>query len=213
MKWHCLSCVAAALTLIGGAAAAAPSSHVTWDVDTLRLVRDADPEKGKALTESCVGCHGETGISTAPDWPHLAGQKADYTYKQLEDYQDGTRTNDIMQGMVDGLSPQDLADLAAFYAAQPMPGSGVAAEAPPLVERGDGKRLIPSCQSCHDDPKQRRHHGMAILDGLTKEYIATTLSAYKSGERGNDVYGVMRNIAGAMTDEEITAVAEYYGAE
>jgi cytochrome c553 len=213
MKWHCWSFVAAGLTLIAGVAAAEPSSLVTWDVDTLRLVRNGDPETGKALTESCVGCHGETGISTVPDWPNLAGQKADYMYKQLKDYQDGKRTSDIMEGMVAGLSPQDMADLAAFYAIQPLTAPGVGPAVPDLVRRGDGKRLIPACQSCHDDPKLRRHHGMAILDGLTKAYIVATLGAYKSGARGNDVYSVMRNIAGVMTDEEIAAVAAYYGAE
>jgi cytochrome c553 len=189
---------------------AAPSSNVAWDVETMALIRGADPAKGKELAANCAGCHGAEGVSSAPANPHLAGQAADYTYKQLKDYKDGTRANALMQAMVSALSDQDMADLAAFYANQTLPGQGGAAPAPELVRRGDGKRLIPSCNSCHHEPKRRKHHGMAILDGQTKEYLVATLNAYRSGARANDVYAVMRSIADEMTDAEITATADYY---
>ena len=46
----------------------------------------ADVVKGRAkVQEVCVACHGETGLSPSPDFPHLAGQSGAAIYKQLYD--------------------------------------------------------------------------------------------------------------------------------
>ncbi len=47
----------------------------------------------------CAGCHGAAGISAAPIWPNLAGQKAAYTVKQLKDFQSGARKDATMSAM------------------------------------------------------------------------------------------------------------------
>jgi cytochrome c553 len=38
------------------------------------------------------------------------------------------------------------------------------------------------------------------------------MQAYKSGSRSNDVYERMRLVAGQLSDEEISLLAEYYAA-
>ena len=48
----------------------------------------------------------------------LSGQHEDYLHKALTDYQSGKRKNAIMQGMAAPLAPQDIADLAAYFASQ-----------------------------------------------------------------------------------------------
>ena len=53
-----------------------------------------------------------------PDLPNLAGQDPLYTYKQLQDYKSESRPSFIMGEVVKTLSDRDMADLAAFYAAQ-----------------------------------------------------------------------------------------------
>jgi len=82
-----------------------------------------DAAAGKQKAEQCVACHGETGNSSDPQFPRLAGQHADYLVKALEDYKSGARDNAIMAGFAQGLSEQDRADLAAWYASQ---GGGLA---------------------------------------------------------------------------------------
>lgn len=47
----------------------------------------------------CAGCHGVNGQSSSPIWPNLAGQKSDYTVKQLKDYQSGARKDATMSAM------------------------------------------------------------------------------------------------------------------
>ncbi len=78
-----------------------------------------DAAQGKAKSQACAACHGPDGNSPAgPDFPRLAGQHYDYLLKALRDYKSGARKNPIMAGQVGNLTPQDIADLAAFYASQ-----------------------------------------------------------------------------------------------
>jgi cytochrome c553 len=212
---------AAGILLIGaawlaaGPVLAAPSSLVAWTVETMERIESGDPERGKDLAGQCASCHGSDGVAPSPNWPSLAGQLATYTYKQLKDYQDGKRENAIMKSMVQGLSDQDMADLAAFYAAQDLPpprsedDGGEVAET--LVFRGDGERLIAGCRGCHG----RRGEGNVIaypaLAGQHPQYFRKTMQAYASGQRDNDVYARMRSIAAELTEEEIEALGAYYG--
>lgn len=78
-----------------------------------------DPKRGKKLSEKCAGCHGEDGLSPAPQFPILANQYESYLIKAMKDYQTGARKKPIMQGMVQGLSEEDLRDIAAWYASRP----------------------------------------------------------------------------------------------
>ena len=77
-----------------------------------------DPDKGKEKSQTCVSCHGETGMSISPQYPNLAGQYEDYLVQALSDYRDGDRDNAIMKGFATGLSDEDIDDLAAYFASQ-----------------------------------------------------------------------------------------------
>lgn len=207
--------LAAAMILGAGIAQAGPSSQVAWSLETVKLVKSGDPAKGKQLSAMCANCHGPEGVGVAPNMPSVAGQMADYTYKQLADYKTGTRASPIMSSFVAGFSDQDMADIAAFYASLPLPASGQgatgdAAAAKELVTRGDGKRLIPACAACHAEPDFRNHHGAPKLEGQHATYFVDTMKAYGKGSRANDVYSVMRNIAKTLSDEELKNLAAYY---
>jgi len=67
---------------------------------------------------SCVGCHGKTGIATIKSFPNLNGQNAEYMVLALKAYQNGSRKNAQMQGVVGMLSDADIRALSAYYAAQ-----------------------------------------------------------------------------------------------
>jgi cytochrome c553 len=68
----------------------------------------------------CAGCHGIGGYKTAfPEVysvPKLGGQHAAYIVKALQAYKSGERSNATMRAIAVGLSEQDMADLAAYYA-------------------------------------------------------------------------------------------------
>jgi cytochrome c553 len=81
----------------------------------LHAAGDAAAGRRKAL--QCQTCHGLDGLSKLPEAPHLAGQPEPYLVKSLNDYRTGARRHDMMTIVVQPLTDQDVADLAAYYAA------------------------------------------------------------------------------------------------
>lgn len=77
-----------------------------------------DAAAGKAKAAQCVACHGEDGNSPSNQFPHLAGQYADYIEHALLAYATGERKNAVMAGFAANLSAEDRADLAAWYSRQ-----------------------------------------------------------------------------------------------
>ena len=195
-----------------------PVSQVVWTSDLLQILADAKPERGRAKAqEVCGACHGEQGVSPAPENPHLAGQSGAAIYKQLNDYRTGSRTHQLMTDIAKALDEPTLADVAAYYAAQPKRNLNLKtlAESPPaivhLVELGDPSRNIPPCAACHR-PGSGGPIEAPILAEQGQEYIVRQLKLYASGERRNDVYGRMRTIAAKLTPGEIDGLAAYYRA-
>lgn len=74
-----------------------------------------DAAAGKKKSVTCTSCHGAKGISAAPMWPNLKGQKAVYLVKQLKDFKSGKRKDPVMAPMAKPLSNKDMEDLAAYY--------------------------------------------------------------------------------------------------
>ncbi|WP_038126717.1 c-type cytochrome [Thiomicrorhabdus sp. Milos-T2] len=202
-----------------------PSSNVAWDIEQIRFVRNGDPKKGAELNKTmlCMTCHGEKGFSTGRNWPHLAGQQANYTFKMLKDYKDEKRvettSSSVMVSLSKKLSDQDMADLSQYYASFPLPSSPkvenfASAEMQKniknLLERGDGKRMIAPCLSCHGWKAEGGKTDMPALAGQHPSYFRKTMEDYRSGKRHNDIYGRMRYISEALTNEEINAMAQYF---
>jgi len=78
-----------------------------------------NPGRGLEKSQSCQACHGKDGnLAVTPDTPKLGGQHAGYLVYALKQYRSGERQNAQMQGFASGLSDQDIADLAAWYASQ-----------------------------------------------------------------------------------------------
>lgn len=79
-----------------------------------------NPAAGKGKSAMCAGCHGIPGYKTAfPETysvPKLGGQHAAYVIKALQGYKSGDRTHPSMRAIAAGLTDQDMADLAAYYA-------------------------------------------------------------------------------------------------
>jgi len=187
-------------------ASAEPSSKVAWTEETLRFLRNGNADSGKALAQACASCH-----TIQSENPRLDGQLATYTYRQLQDYKHGNRKHAVMSGMTQGLSDQDMADLAAWYSKQtPMSGHGGADDPTGIAFKGDSQRMEPPCSSCHGGDGQGERVDTPRLAGQKAAYLENTLLAYKTGARANDIYHRMRLIAEKRSDQEIKQLAEYY---
>ena len=73
---------------------------------------------GRGLANrQCAACHGPQGIAVLPESANLAGQDATYMTRQLEAFRGGTRVNEQMTVVAQALTDEQIANLAAFYAA------------------------------------------------------------------------------------------------
>jgi cytochrome c553 len=210
------SCLLGGLLLaaFGGSVLAEPSSKLAWTPENLALVKGGDAAKGKQIAESCTACHAAGPPPEGSAYPYLHGQLATYLYKQLKDYKDGSRNNAVMTGMVAGLSDQDMADVSVWYSRQPIPAGRKTLlpqeTAEQLVEHGDGRRILPPCESCHEPDGRGQRIDVPALAGQSAAYTEQTLLDYKSGARHNDLYGRMRTLTQQLSNEEIKDLARYY---
>ena len=81
----------------------------------LRLVFEGDPSRG---IPPCAACHGPNEIKLGA--PALKGQQPAYTERQLAEFAQGMRQNDIderMRTIASQLMPIEMRNLAEFYAA------------------------------------------------------------------------------------------------
>jgi cytochrome c553 len=193
--------------------AAHPVSEAVLTPTTLLHPTQDSIGRGATLAQRCAICHGPTGISRA-DSPNLAGQYASVIYKELLDFRSGARTNAVMSPFAAHLSDQDIKDLAGYYAYLPrLPAYHPQQQLskPHVVIYGAPMRGIAPCGSCHGSLDNKA--GSPWLEGQSEAYLKEQLQAFASGRRTNDISEQMRNIARAMTPQEIDEAAAYYASQ
>lgn len=71
---------------------------------------------GRQKAAQCQPCHGLDGVARLPNAATIAGETEIYLTKQLKAFRAGERQDPQMSIVAQGLSDQDIADLAAWYA-------------------------------------------------------------------------------------------------
>jgi cytochrome c553 len=178
-----------------------------------------DLAKGQQIaSQVCAACHGVDGNSTAPANPKLASQHPEYLLKQLQNFRvqapakEPTRANPIMAGFAAQLSDEDMRNVAAYYAAQPL--KPAAASDKDVVELGQriyrggiAAKKVAACAGCHSPNAAGIPAQYPRLGGQYAEYTASQLVAFRQGVRKNSEQ--MTAIAAQLSDAEIKAVSEY----
>ena len=96
-----------------------------------------------------------------------------------------------MASIAQALSPQDSADVSAYYEAQVRPAS-------PSTTGGTSPRIA-LCGTCHN----ARGGDIPQIIGQQQQYLEIQLSLFAQGIRSNDRDGVMRRIVGKLTVDDI----------
>ncbi|HEX5688188.1 MAG TPA: cytochrome c4 [Ideonella sp.] len=94
-----------------------------------RLARHGDDAR---RLPACVKCHGDAMTGTLPATPGLLGLPRDYLVGQLGAWRSGSRqaaAPDCMAQIAKALSPDDIAAVSTWLAAQPLPPNPKAATA------------------------------------------------------------------------------------
>jgi cytochrome c553 len=162
----------------------------------------ADINAGKTRAAICMGCHGDAGVSKNRMFPSLAGQTSAYLENQLKHFKSGERENSTMSAIAADLSDADIKNLAAYFSS--LPGKSAGGDAK-LAQEGKDKAAM--CMGCHGN-KLQGNGQFPKLAGQHPQYLRKQLNEFKSGARKA---GQMNAIAKNLSDEDIKALAEYFG--
>ena len=167
----------------------------------------ADIAAGKEKAALCSACHGENGISQTENIPSLAAQPDQFIQWQLIFFRAGTRKNEQMQPIVEQLDNNDIRNLGAYFASLPPPERKTD-DNPDLSAKGKQAAAGRRCASCHLDSFAGTK-AVSRIAGQREDYLLKALHDYKSGVRAGGGMAAMAEVAYALSEEEIEALAHY----
>lgn len=204
-----LSCIVA-LSVLAQLAGCADTSR-SRSLDDARV-------PGRVMAEQvCANCHGQHGLSPSENFPSLAAQQPDYLDGELRSLRDKHRRDPAgavyMWGIARQLTDAQIAQLAAYYAAQPAPPPA----RPPLNPSPAGRQLfmegaadrgVPACAGCHG-AKGEGNGSIPRLANQHRAYLLRQLGVLSQGPDNRPMGTVMSPIAHKLNDDDMRAVADY----
>jgi cytochrome c553 len=155
---------------------------------------------GKSAAAACAGCHGETGVSSNPATPSLAGQEAQYLAAALQTYKDGSRSDETMKGLSAALDENAMKNLAAFYAVQQP-------QAPNVRKPLTTAEWVERCDRCHGVKGNSTDPRLPALAGQRLDYLTKVLHDYRTGARKSPQMAAM---SGVLSETDVENLAAYY---
>jgi len=187
--------------------------------------RPPDPKRGATIAAQgtpsgapgCAQCHAFNGASDGSGaFPRIAGQSAHYLAKELHDFGSGVRNNAVMSPIARAMTPDDIADVAAYYASLHAPVLPLPPPEPALVKKGEqlarfgnDEKRIQACNNCHGAGGTGEPPTIPYLAGQYSNYIATELKMWQRGYRKNSP-NQMAAVSKLLSEDDIAAVAAYY---
>lgn len=173
---------------------------------------EGDAVLGKEKAQLCTACHGIDGNSTNQNIPKLAGQLEDYIVLAVTEFQQGIRKDQTMSNLAPLIGDvKNLEDIAAYFSSRPkMQGLGGANN-----DTSEGAELFTSerCNYCHGDEGKRyapfQENIPPVIGGQHKPYLMKAMKDIRDGKRPGDIYGLMPQLIGELSDKQIEAIAEY----
>ncbi len=163
-----------------------------------------DAVHGKAISYTCLGCHGVDGYRNAyPNYsvPKLVGQHPEYIIAALQEYKGDQRSHVTMHSQASELSDQDMADIAAYFSGTVLQAGPAPANAPPAPA------AVAVCAACHGATGISVVPNYPILAGQHADYLRREIAEYKDGGRKNVI---MAGMAATIKDSDVDALAEYF---
>jgi cytochrome c553 len=185
------------LFAVGAALAATAAMAQTPDLK-------GDPVHGKAISYTCLGCHGVEGYRNAyPNYrvPKLVGQHPEYIFAALQEYRGDQRSHVTMHAQASELSDQDMADIAAYFTGPALQPAPVPANAPPAPA------AVAVCAACHGVTGISVVPNYPNLAGQYPDYLKREIGEYKNGGRKNPI---MAGMSVTIKDSDVDALAAYF---
>ena len=119
----------------------------------------------------------------------------------------GTRKNEQMQPIVEGLENEDIRNLGAYFASL-KPPAPPKDDNPDLSEKGKQAAAGRRCASCHSE-SYAGSKATARVAGQREDYLVKALTDYKTNKRSGGNMAAMAEVAHPLSEEEIAALAHY----
>lgn len=97
---------------------------------------------GARLAANCAACHGTNGVTDGVALPSLAGQGQGVLLVALKAFKSGARPGTIMPQIAKGYTDQQLAQLAEFFAAQPVVPTAAQQQRGSIAASGDAPAVL-----------------------------------------------------------------------
>jgi cytochrome c553 len=179
---------------------------------TIRAEETSAPAPADAIKDklpTCLACHGPDGVSQMEGAPNLAATPDLYVEWQLLYFRGETRKNEMMTPAAAELTDDDIRDLAAYFSAlPPPPGPTTPDSDPPLTKTGAKIVQDRHCAQCHK-PNFGGDGEAPRLAGQREEVIVKALHDYQHGARRGRGNVIMPEIAYALSDDDIRAIAHF----
>ena len=171
---------------------------------THTALAEGDPEAGRELGYTCLGCHGIEGYRNAyPSYrvPKLGGQMAGYLEIALRGYRDGTRKHPTMVAQATSLTDQEIADVSAYLAS-----IGTETVAAGGTQGAEFDKAL-ACSACHGPNGISVNSAWPTLAGQHEDYIYNSIKQYMEGKRTDPVMGAQAQL---IADEDVALLAKYF---
>lgn len=195
------------MTMFGRVMGAVGLLAAGWLATAPQAAAAGNAERGATLAYTCLGCHAipnYKNIYPTYSVPKLRGQTPEYLVLSLQAYRNKERSHGTMHAQAVSMSDQDMADIAAYFAGEPVKSD------PAAKPVGTAPEAAAICVSCHGNDGVGITPEYPTLAGQHADYLRRALTDYKRGGRKN---AVMAGFAGALSDADIQALARFYAAQ
>jgi cytochrome c553 len=157
--------------------------------------------------QTCLQCHGEHGKAIDPSYPSIWGQYQGYLYLQLRDFKLGNRKNEIMNGIAQDLSREDMMALAEYFSQKTWVNLNQPRASEADVKRSETAIVSGQCGACHGADGVGAGTTPRI-NGQSHDYLLKTMEDFRAKVRTNNPW--MSDILGTLQPEDLQALANYY---
>jgi len=158
---------------------------------------------------SCLGCHGQAGVSQTEGVPSLAAQPDMYTQWQLVFFRLESRKSDVMGPIASTMSDDDIRAFGTYFAGlAPPPAPPPPDQHPELSAAAAPLAHQRHCDSCHTETFAGQQ-ATARLAGQREEVLRKALQDFRSGARRGTGIAAMPEAVYGMSDDDFAALSHY----
>ena len=175
------------------------------------------------VMQKCNDCHGDDGVSQWSDVPTIAGidefvhSDALFIYRDQErpcadrayNQGDTSRPETNMCSVTEGLSDEDIEEIAAAYSELPYVRATQDFDAS-LAAAGEAVHNE-HCDKCHSDGGTNVEDEASMLGGQQMGYLESTFAQFAAGEREQPAK--MKDVMDPLSDDDVEALLHYYASQ